>query len=440
MTGVLNVDLVIALCAVGAAGLVTLVATTGRPLQPLLADDGQSFLDVAEHVVKYRALPPIEVRPPVYPLVLAAFMALSPSPLRHVVFFQAACWIGSALLVAMLVSQLSGRAVVAALGGIAYTTLSHSQFLIRLIYAEAMTITLALAAAVALIAGLGQSGGGWLWLAASLATLAAYARPVFQVLLPLFGLLALVDGLLGSQPWLPRVLPFVAAVVVALAPWYVMHKVVRGAPFFTKGTGYTLVNYLGDRRLLGHFPPAYAELERAYATRFAARPQQRYIGWWELYAEWPRLYEARTGSPLPLDLVDSDMRRTATAILRHNPGYLATRWFETWREFSTHPGWSPKGDFSPIRLAFPCWRVFFSYLGLWLPFAILGGEILLLIFGRAPDVARLVPIAVFVAIALVNTAMEPWPGQVRYRAALDAFLVAAVVSFAARLAWTLAQR
>ena len=417
------------------AGLVTLVTRTGRPLQPLLLDDGPSFVEVAEHLLKNGALPPMELRPPLYPLVLAAFMAISPAPaLRYVVLFQAACWIVSAVLVATLVHQLSGGALPAALAGIAYTTLSQSQFFVRLIYAETVTIALSLAAAVALGAALRRadtSGSRWRWLAAGLATGAAYGRPVFQVLLPLFGALVLVDALVRGRPWARRVLPFAAAFVIALAPWYVLHKVVRGAAFFTKGPGYTLTNYLGDRRLLGHFPPAYAEVERAYAARFAAKPEQRYVGWWELYADWPKLYQARTGAPLPGDLIDSDMRRTATAVLLHNPRYWATRWPETWREFSTHPGWSPKGDFSPIRLAWPGWYVFFTYLGLWLPAAILAAEILLQRSGRGPDVARLVPIATFVSIALVNTAMEPWPGQVRYRAGIDGFLVAAVVSLAA---------
>ena len=39
---------------------------------------------------------------------------------------------------------------------------------------------------------------------------------------------------------------------------------------------------------------------------------------------------------------------------------------------------------------------------------------------------RLVPIVTYLAVALVNTALEPWPGQIRYRAQVVVFLVVAI--------------
>jgi hypothetical protein len=39
---------------------------------------------------------------------------------------------------------------------------------------------------------------------------------------------------------------------------------------------------------------------------------------------------------------------------------------------------------------------------------------------------RLVPIVVYLGVALPSTALEPWPGQIRYRTPIEAFLVAAM--------------
>ena len=50
------------------------------------------------------------------------------------------------------------------------------------------------------------------------------------------------------------------------------------------------------------------------------------------------------------------------------------------------------------------------------------------------EIVRLVPIVTYLAIALVNTAIEPWPGQVRYRSQVEVFLVIAL-GLVATLIW-----
>jgi hypothetical protein len=61
-----------------------------------------------------------------------------------------------------------------------------------------------------------------------------------------------------------------------------------------------------------------------------------------------------------------------------------------------------------------------------IPFAILAIEIANVARGGRGEIVRLVPIVTYLAIALANTAIEPWPGQVRYRSQVEVFLVIAL--------------
>ena len=204
---------------------------------------------------------------------------------------------------------------------------------------------------------------------------AAYARPIFQLLLPLFLAFAVARCLGSGRAVLARVaLPFVVAIGVGLLPVYVANAVVKGSPSFVSVTGHTLTNYLGDRRLLGRFPPDHAAVEAIYAARFAAEPGKSHVAWWEVTHEWDRLVESRTGRRPTWGTRDAVMSATAVTVLSRNPDYYVRRWFETWREFSTTAGPPAAGAWSPITLLGPAWRWFWSSLGAWIPFLVVAIE------------------------------------------------------------------
>src|SRR5215831_14250700 len=128
------------------------------------------------------------------------------------------------------------------------------------------------------------------------------------------------------------------------------------------------------------------------------------------------------------------MGSTAVAVLSRNPDYYLERWLETWMEFSTSVSPPASGKWCPITLARPGWVIFWIYLGAWSPFAILALEVTNVARRGRGEIVRLVPIVIYLAIGLANTAIEPWPGQVRYRSQVEVFLVIAL-GLAANLIW-----
>lgn len=261
-------------------------------------------------------------------------------------------------------------------------------------------------------------------LAAMLAIAAAYLRPIFQLVPVVLGGLALADR---SRSWRARCLlatPFVGVVLVGLGPWYVWHAHTRGGAFFVKGAGYSLVDYIGDRRLLGHFPPEYREIEDAYRRRFDANPDQPYVPWWDMQEDFIRVAER---SSYDWDRLHLFMGRVARDVLAANPGYYLTRWRETWREFTSGV---PPVDL-PGCLAWRCapyWGTLHSAVGPWLPFVLLLVE--LARWARGGVVSSLAPIALYPVIALASTAIEPWPGQEHHRAPLEPLLLIALLGVA----------
>jgi hypothetical protein len=121
-------------------------------------------------------------------------------------------------------------------------------------------------------------------------------------------------------------------------------------------------------------------------------------------------------------MVDRSMGSTAAAVLARNPDYYLRRWLETWREFSTAPGPPATGAWCPITLVQPAWALYFTHLNAWFPLVILAAELAIVAHLGLGRVVRLVPILTYLSIAVLSTAIEPWPGQIRYRAQVEVFL------------------
>jgi hypothetical protein len=412
---------------VTAFGLVTLAAS-GEPLAPILLFDGPSYVALAEHVRTHWFFPPpsMNLRPPLYPTVIAVAGWLTGTDgLAAVVRLQALAWLAVGPLVMLWIYRVDGRPLLAVTMGCLTYTLGESFLNIQLIYAETLTTALSVAAGLALAWSMTGGGrrAGSRWLAAALALASAQARAVYQLLLPLYAAFA---ALAPRTPPLRGAAPFLAATLIGLAPFYVVHAIVKGSPSFVAGAGHSLANYLGDRRLVGKFPPGLEAVEALYATRFAADPGKRRIGWWEVAPDWDEIIRTRTGRSPKWGVRDRDMMLTTLAVLWRNPDYAVARWGEAWSEFSTTPGPRVAGRFSPVNLLGPGWTYYWQWLGAWTAFVVLAIEVVHVAV-RGPGMAvRLVPIVTYLGVSLANTAIEPWTGQIRYRSQVEAFLVVAL--------------
>src|SRR5262249_43932859 len=160
------------------------------------------------------------------------------------------------------------------------------------------------------------------------------------------------------------------------------------------------------RRLLGRFPHGFETIEAFYSSRFAADPNKMRIGWWEVANDWAGAVRARTGTTPGWVALEREMGSTAVAVLSRNPGYYLERWLETWMEFSTSVSPPASGKWCPITLARPGWVIFWIYLGAWSPFAILALEVTNVARRGRGEIVRLVPIVIYLAIGLANTAIE----------------------------------
>lgn len=415
---------------VAAFGALTLV-TSGERIAPTLLSDGPSYVEMARHIRAHWFLPPppLDLRPALYPTVIAIGGWLTGGEgLRAVRDLQVLLWLITGPLVTLWVYRVGGSLTIAAVTGCLHYTLGGVFFSLGLIYAETITVTLAVAAGLALTSSMlpGNHPGRWRWLAAGLAVATAHGRPIYQLLLPLQAAFAVAPRLRARpRALVRRAGPFVVAGLVGLLPLYVVNAVVKRSFSFVNGGGHSLANYLGDRRLLGKFPPEFKPIEDLYATRFAADPGKTQIGWWEVRKDWGRAFRARTGRDLHEGALDRDMGLTAFAVLSRNPDYYVRRWLETWWEFSTSTSPPVEGRWCPITVLHPLWAWFWVHLGAWVPFAILAAEVATLLW-RGSGFVRLIPIATYLTIALANTAIEPWPGQDRYRVQVEIFLLIAL--------------
>jgi hypothetical protein len=412
-------------------GILTLVTSRER-LEPALLGDGEEYLALANQIRAHWFVPPptMNIRPPLYPTVIAVAGWLTRSDgLLAVRNLQILAWLLVGPLVALWVDRAGGGLLVGAFTGGLYYTLGIGLFFIKIIYAETITVTVAVAAGLALVWSMTPAGhaGAWRGLAAALALGAAHGRAVFQCLVPLYALFAV-----GAHAGKPRAAvraatPFLVAGLVGLLPLYVAHGIRKGSPAFVNVTGHSLANYLGDRRLLGKFPPGHEAVEAVYAVRFALEPDRNIIGWWEVDAAWRGIMISRIGRDPPWATLDNYMAATAVAVLSRNPGYYVRRWFETWMEFTTAVAPAPvAGPWCPVTLARPLWVWFGTYLGPWIAFAVLAIELANVAIRGRGELVRVVAIVTYLAVALASTAIEPWPGQIRYRLQVEAFLLVAL--------------
>jgi hypothetical protein len=416
----------------------------GAGLTPDLSYDGSSYVGIAQQIVATRSLPRVEARPPLYPLLIASFVELGhDTALTRLVTLQWIAWLGCVAAVYAIVLGSTSSIAAAALAALLFSTMSGPLRYVHIIYAEtfAMFATVATVAAFSFAtrSGTPRRALAWSTLAAVLGLAGAYLRPICQLLPALCGILVLLERRRTMVARVVLAAPFAIVILAGLLPWYVQHARTRGGAFFVKGSGLSLVNYLGDRRLLGRFPPEDRQIEDFYRRHFAANPDQPYVSWWETQDDW--VAAATPSLAGNFDRLHLFMGATARHVLLANPDYYLERWWETWHEFSTLTE-ELCGDTScAAGIVQPFWRRAWPLVGWWIPFAVLVVEgLAFLADGASATTLRLAPIVVYVAIGVANTAIEPWPGQMRYRAPIEGLLLIAVVTRATLIARGLAVR
>lgn len=391
--------------------------------------DEETYLQVAEQIVRADQIPHVGMRPPLYPGVIATFLAVDrESALDHVVWLQKVCWVANGVLVFATTCLIGGRPLIGVLAGLAYLTMAEPLDLVRLIYAETIASTLALLSLALFVVGSRKPfRSGWLIASALTAAGAAHSRPIFQMLLAVLLFLALLTSGSSWRERAARSAPFALVGVLLLGPFYAYNAVHRDGLYFVKMGHLGLVNYIGDRRVLGRFPEDLAYVEDIYGDFFERNPNADHAPWWEIVPQWRSAYEARGGRSIPPETFGVHAGRDALRVLVTNPAYWLTRWSETWMDFATSTGKSASSATAcPTQACTGAWSSFWRYAGAWLPVTLLLGQMLCWLRKNPRSATALAPIVAYVAIATANTAIEPWGGQVRYRAPLQGFLLIAL--------------
>lgn len=227
----------LALALLGLALRVAVVPSSeALAVRPLIGDEG-NYVGIARALAAGAGVPDKWpwLRPPGYPLLLAAFFRATGGDLRAPLLFQAAVGAVVALLAAALASRLWGRR--AALFAAAWAALDPSLvYYTRMLQTEVLYTLLVAVQAYALVrwaTGADPTAGKrWLAVGGVAAGLAAVVRPAIFAVLPLLALWMLLRARRGG--WgaaAGRALVFAGLCALVIAPctlynWRTYHRVI----------------------------------------------------------------------------------------------------------------------------------------------------------------------------------------------------------------------
>ena len=419
----------------GCAALVVVLSVAAwaaflRGLAPSTFWDTPSFTDYAAALAHGR-LPPVGLRLPGYPvfILLAGGRGLD---LDRIVAAQLLLGVVANLMVFEVVRRLARSALAGLAAALVVLTFADLLFMGITVYSEPLCLFLVDAAALATVLSFQQGRRRWILGAAALWTGAALVRPIFLVAACLYlgvAALAAVRARLDRRA-VAVACCAVAAVVLGVAG---VNRA-RSGPFqFAIGSGLSLLNYVGHPSVYQRLPPEQAHVRELYA-RLARAQGAEWVGWWSSIEALAR--EAR--APLDAAAQDRVARAVALRAIQAAPeGYLRVwrsaaeeflsdadlfyGWFE--RPGAPAPQWPERSWRGRAALAArDFWREHLRQVtcaSLLLPAAALallaaarrraGGP------ARGTVLAYLTLAAILAATVLVSTALEPWPGQMRYR-------------------------
>lgn len=413
---------------------------------PAIFWDTPTFTEYAASLARGR-LPPVGLRLPGYPvfLLLTGGRGID---VHRVVTIQILLWIASNLVVFEIVRRLTRSTAAGLSAALVVLTFADQLFMSITVYSEPLCSFLVLAAALATIASFQTGARRWIHVAAGSWTAAALVRPVFLIAAGVYLAAALAVALRGRLDRRAALtsLAGVAAVVLAVAG---TNRVRTGQLQFAFGSGLTLLDYVGHPSVYRNLPPEQARVRDLY-LRLARERGEEWIGWWETVGTLAR----EAGAPLDTPGCDRVARRVALDAIQAVPSsYLAIwrraadeylsdvdlvyGWYE--RPGMAAPQWSAGSWQHRAALASTAfWRAHLAqvtYGSLLLP----GVALALLTLARrrrgAPPRGTSLSLAtlgtILAAAMLASTALEPWPGQMRYRYPVQhlhvALAVAAVV-------------
>lgn len=392
--------------------------------------DTPSFTDYAAALARGQ-LPPVGLRLPGYPvfLLLTGGRGLD---LDRVVTAQLVLGMIGNVVVFEVARRLTRSALAGLAAALVVLSFPDLLFLGITVYSEPLCLFLVDAAALATVRAFQTGRPRWILAAAALWTGAALVRPVFLVAACLY---ALVAALAAARRRIDRravalACCALAAVVLGVAG---VNRA-RSGPFqFAIGSGLSLLNYVGHPSVYRSLPPDQSEVRELY-TGLARAQGAEWVGWWSAIETLAR----RANAPLDPASQDRVARGVALRAIQAAPaGYLRVwrgaaeellsdadlfyGWYE--RPGAPAPQW-PEGAWQHRAAveARDFWRehlVKVTHASLLLPVSALA---LLALARRRPDapaggtvLAFLTLAAILAATVAVSTALEPWPGQLRYR-------------------------
>lgn len=422
-----------------AAGWAALVLHGCRPA---VFWDTESYVSLARELA--RGIPPGPgLRMPLYPVFLALLEGGAPRPER-VAMVQVAMWVVANGMIFLMVKRMTDSVVAGLVAALAAITFVDLLFMAITIYSEPLSIFVVAGAAAATVAALGSGATGrWTLVAGVLWLAASFVRPIFVVAAAVFVASVVAAAFARRVP--PRSAVTVAAVVaLTVLAWCSVSRL-GGGPFkFSAGAGLSLLNYVGFPELHRQLPDDQREVRAIYA-RLQERNGDAPVAWWDAM---PEIMVAETGEDGGLFARDAVGARVALRAIAAAPGGYLAVWRGAMNEYLSDVrleyGWRATPDGDPqlaagsrrrgivlaLRDGWARWLGMVTYSSLLLPLAYLA--LCSARRRRAPRATHgawplLSLWAILVAMTLLSTAIEPWPGQARYRYPLQQLHLAVLV-------------
>ena len=428
----------------GFIGIVVLAASirafiVGR-LPAALYWDSASYIDFAEYIVSHRTLPPLGIRSPGYPffLILAGGVQLD---LSQIVFIQQVMGVGSTCLIYLSVLRALRTWRWAFCCAALFTLSVDILFMEVTIYSETLITFFLCSLAYLLILGNSPSNERSIyWLIAGVvSSFLLITRPVMQ-LIPMMIVLCMVLMLvtervgiycLSKLGWKQVVIyMFVPALV-----WgsYGLFNLSESGFFrLALGRGFSLLNYVGHPQLYRRLPPELSHITSLYEKQALMNPGRSYFGWGEMLE--PIIDAQRQMGFYYQDWDEAAFLVASRAILYNPTGYLRV-WLPVFIEFNTsyfvwhglfatpeveqdlHNAQIVSYKYEIVRFLEKAWRIVQPLLSL---LSLISESVICVIFlkrkiPRTSKYGALYIWAIFFVITLTSTAIEPSPGQARYR-------------------------
>ena len=394
--------------------------------RPSIFWETDSYVSYATFLKDHLRPPGVGTRAIGYPLFLLIFGNLN---FNVIIIIQQLLGLTSGVILFSIMDQLTANSWISAATAIFYSLSVDVLFMEVTIYSETLSTFLLLLAIYAYLRATASPTKLNLSLLGLNIAFLAITRPIFQALIPLMAIFVLVPGLKrrGLKGIIP-VLWFLMIPAIVMGT-YSTYNFLHDRHFrIAIGRGFSSLDYLGFPEIYRNLPEDMSYIRDIYEEK-AKESGQAYVGWGQALN--PLLdAQKKRGQPYR-DWDEAAFFIFKKAVWANPKGYLAV-WSRAFIEYmGDYVVWyglyrnnDLPSDSKHSQVSIPIYRCVRSIENMFkliqpvLSYVALFSLVLTLIFrgsGEIPYVSILLISLMFVSMSLLNTALEPYIGQARYR-------------------------